>query len=47
MSYQNLIVENQDGIILITLNREKALNDALKAELESLLKEFKEKHWEA
>ena len=26
MTYQNLLVENQDGIIILTVNREKALN---------------------
>lgn len=39
MNYENLIIENQEGIILVTLNREKALN-ALNKQTMSELKTF-------
>jgi len=42
MSYQNLIVENQNDIIVITLNREKALNALNKQTMNELHAFFEE-----
>lgn len=42
MTYQNLIVENRNGVAVVTINREKALN-ALNSQTISELKAFFEK----
>jgi len=42
MSYQNLLVDNQDGIIILTLNREKALNALNKQTMAELHAFFEE-----
>jgi enoyl-CoA hydratase len=46
MNYQNLLVENDNGIIILTINREKALN-ALNQQTMQELKDFFEKDFEA
>jgi enoyl-CoA hydratase len=45
MNYQNLLVENDNGIIVLTINREKALN-ALNQQTMHELKDFFEKDFE-
>ena len=45
MDYQNILVEDDDGIIVLTINREKALN-ALNQQTMSELKSFFEKDFE-
>jgi enoyl-CoA hydratase len=40
MSYENLLLEIQDGIATVTINRPKALNALSKSVLEELLKAF-------
>ena len=45
MTYQNLQVENDNGIVILTINREKALN-ALNQQTMSELKAFFEKDFE-
>ena len=45
MDYQNIIVEDDNGIIVLTINREKALN-ALNQQTMSELKSFFEKDFE-
>ena len=45
MTYQNLLVENDNGIVLITINREKAMN-ALNQQTMAELKFFFEKDYE-
>jgi enoyl-CoA hydratase len=45
MDYQNILIENQNGIVVITINREKAMN-ALNQQTMSELKAFFEKDYE-
>ncbi len=45
MNYQNILIENQDGIVIMTINREKAMN-ALNQQTMSEFKAFFEKDFE-
>ena len=45
MDYQNILVEDDNGIIILTINREKALN-ALNQQTMSEIKSFFEKDFE-
>ena len=40
MSYENLLVENRDGIVILTINRPKALNALNKQTLAELRQFF-------
>jgi enoyl-CoA hydratase/carnithine racemase len=50
MGYQDIILEKQDGIARITLNRPEALNafrEPMRVEIGAAIREVRDDHWDA